>query len=91
MAEQSNFPQPRHDASHHQLPIEAVKIHLDVAMDTMKKNEGINEDDWAWFDGYLKVMKEWVVVAYSEWKKTKFMALCNQYLEHVHPDGFKRD
>jgi hypothetical protein len=48
---------PRHDPTHLQLPVEAVKVFLDRAIDTMKKNEDITAEDWDWFYKYLDYLK----------------------------------
>lgn len=40
---------PRHDPNNLQLPIEAVKIFLDRAVEVMYNNDGIAQEDWDWF------------------------------------------
>lgn len=45
----SPLPDPRHDPEHLQLPIEAVKIFLDRAIEVMYNNDGISRRDWVWF------------------------------------------
>ena len=49
---------PRHDPSHLQLPVEAVKIYLDLSLGIMEKNDGINQEDWAWYEQYLSLLLE---------------------------------
>jgi len=51
-------PVPRHDPSHLQLPVEAVQIHLDLAVRTMTSNQGISNEDWVWYEKYLTYMLE---------------------------------
>ena len=46
---ESPLPETRTDPAHHQLPIQAVKIFLDLALSTMYNNDGITKEDWDWF------------------------------------------
>ena len=54
----------RTDPAHHQLPIQAVKIFLDLALGTMYNNDGIKKEDWDWF------YRATVNLSSIAWKKT---------------------
>jgi hypothetical protein len=54
----NNQPIPRHDSSHLQLPVEAVKVWLDLSLATMQKNDEVNQEDWTWYEQYLSLMLE---------------------------------
>lgn len=56
MKTDNNRPAPRHDPGHLQLPVEAVQVWLDLAIRTMTQNESIAEEDWVWFENYLKIL-----------------------------------
>jgi hypothetical protein len=51
----------RTDPAHHQLPIQAVKIWLDLAINTMQNNDGIIEEDIEWFKTAIWIMQHLVI------------------------------